>query len=610
LRLPAVPTYYKRMKMKPQGQSAAAESSKPAQSMPMTTLCTHFRRIALIAPPILALLVYAPAMNGEFTNWDDHMLVKENPAVLSLAPGAVIDIFTPQPGATYQPIRVLSYAIDYKLWSFRPLGYHLVNTLLHGFAASILILGLVPLLARLRPKTSKSDNQFAALAVGLLFLLHPVNVESVAWISSRKYGLLAIFSAWALWAHGQQRSRQMLVAVVLAALSSPFGVALAPTLLLAEYCGTRNWKHRPLIIASAVLVLFFAWLLVFNDPADAGPVKERRVTLPTLLAVPADYAQNLAWPLALNNRYLDRPASSFVSPRVLLVLFGAIALAWFIVCELRKGRLLPLFCIGWALLWWLPVSNIIPISTRMADRYLYLPGIGIFLGLVCAAQARVPRKPLLIAISAILLCCLGLSFRRAAIWKSSETLWADSLLSQPNSFLALGNYALVLQSKGDFAGAMSTFEKALALSPGNAILLNNIGYCHLKQGQFAQAIPRFEQAVATDPGYIDARVNLIDAHSATGNFAANLPHHEILITQRPDAPNLWADFGDSLLRLNRFADSAAMYKQAVDRGLVHPGVMLNMALAQEHAGDKAAAIQTLRRTEQIPAVKAALARLQ
>jgi tetratricopeptide (TPR) repeat protein len=577
-------------------------------------LHAHFRRIALILPPLLALLVFAPALNGAFTNWDDHMLVVENPAVRSLAPRAVIDIFTPRPGATYQPIRVLSYAIDYRLWGFKPLGYHLVNTLLHGFAASLLILGLVPLLGKLRPKASKRDNQLAALAVGLLFLLHPVNVESVAWISSRKYGLLAIFSAWALWAHGYQRPRQMIVAIILAALSSPFGVALAPALLLAHFCGDRNWRHRPLIITSAVLVVFFAWLLVFNEPADAGPVKERRVTLATLFAVPADYAKILAWPLALNNRYLDRPASSFANPRVLLVLLGGIALIGFTVCELRNGRYLALFCVGWTLLWWLPVSNLVPISTRMADRYLYLPGIGIFLGLVCLSQARVPRQPLHIAISAILLICGGLSLRRAAVWKSSESLWADSLRSQPESFLALGNYALVLQSKGDFGDAMGYFEKALALSPNNAILLNNIGYCHLKQNQFAAAIPRFEQAVAADLDYIDARVNLIDAISVTGNFAACLPHHEILVQQRPDAPNLWADYGDSLIRLSRFSDATGMYQQAVDRGLEHPGILLNMAIAYEHAGDHSAALRILLRGQELDpsnaAIKAAIARLQ
>ncbi|MFT5128192.1 MAG: Tfp pilus assembly protein PilF [Rhodothermales bacterium] len=589
-------------------------------SRSIAALHTHFRRLALIVPPLLALLVYAPALNGEFTNWDDHQLVKDNPAVLSLAPGAIAAICTPQPGATYQPVRVLSYAIDHVLWGFRPFGYHVINVLLHGCAAGLLILGLVSLLAKLRPKASERENQVAAMVVGLLFLLHPVNVESVAWISSRKYGLLAIFSAWALWAWGQTRHRQMIAATILAALSSPFGVALAPGLLLAELCANAgDWRQvlraqRPLLVTAAALVLFFAWLLVFNEPADAGPVKERKVSLATLLAVPAGYAQNLAWPMALNNRYLDRPASSFVNPRVLLVLFGGLALIAFAVGELRKGRFLALFCVGWALLWWLPVSNIIPISTRMADRYLYLPCIGIFLGLVCVAQARIPRQPFLIAISAILLVCTGLSFRRAAIWKSSETLWADSLRSQPDSFLALGNYALVQQSSGDFTGAMTTFERALGLSPGNPILLNNIGFCHLKQNQHAEAIPRFEQAVAADPGYIDARVNLTDAITATGNFAACLPHHEILVQQSPDAANLWADYGDSLLRLSRFADSATMYQHAVDRGFYHPGVLLNMAIAQEHSGDKSGAMQTLLDAQQrFPTdtgIKAAIARLQ
>jgi hypothetical protein len=148
---------------------------------------------------ILAGIVYANSLSNAFVYWDDPDLVLENTAIRSLDFQNTLRIFTPKVGHTYQPVRVLSYAIDYHLWQLNPVGYHAENTLLHAVSAIFLYLVLVRVLNEIRHNRSEASNRLVALVSVLLFVVHPVNVESVAWISSRKYGLLAFFSFLSLY---------------------------------------------------------------------------------------------------------------------------------------------------------------------------------------------------------------------------------------------------------------------------------------------------------------------------------------------------------------------------------------------------------------------------
>ena len=142
---------------------------------------------------LLIILVYANSLQNDFTNWDDRSLVVEDPAIRSLSFGNLLEMFTPQPGKTYQPVRVLSYAIDYHFWKLNPVGYHLGNTILHGLSAILLYLLLTGVLNQIRGEDEAGSNRMISFITALLFTVHPINVEAVAWIASRKYGLLSFF---------------------------------------------------------------------------------------------------------------------------------------------------------------------------------------------------------------------------------------------------------------------------------------------------------------------------------------------------------------------------------------------------------------------------------
>ena len=364
-----------------------------------------FQNRAILGLLGLVLLIYGQTLGFDFSNWDDPALVLKNPAIRSLG----VDTFVPKPGQAYQPIRVLSYAIDYAIWGLdSPGAFHFTNLLLHASATILLFLALqrmLPLLRGPRPTDAK-----LALLVAALFAVHPVNVESVAWVASRKYVLLANFAFLAFYGYcrsGRKWPILVPVATLLAILASPFGIVIPALLLLFEICRASDRKPARTLPAWGVFLVMapILWWALVSAGAHGERVAtsgEARANLWTMLRCLFDYARMLLLPFDLNNKYVDILQPSPWSAKVLLsiVALGSLfAWAW---RGFRAGKRLPLFCVGWFFLTWAPVSNLVPISTTMADRYLYLPAVGVFLGLALLAERKLTVIwPIIIAILAI-----------------------------------------------------------------------------------------------------------------------------------------------------------------------------------------------------------------
>ena len=241
------------------------------KSKPKAQASSRFLPFACGGLVLLCLLTFANSLSGEFLNWDDDSLVTQNPHIRSLSGEAIGRMFSEPIGYTYQPLRLLSYAIDYRLWGDQPFGYHVVNLLLHSAATVLLFLTLRLILCELR-KGGEGNDQIALFAAAL-FAIHPVNVESVAWIASRKYGLLATFGFGAFYCFLRAlRSSQIpwlvgaAVGVILAALSSPFAVVLPLLMLFTDFASGKlreRWRwHLPAIIVFAIFAIVFSRILV------------------------------------------------------------------------------------------------------------------------------------------------------------------------------------------------------------------------------------------------------------------------------------------------------------------------------------------------------------
>ncbi|MFT5129702.1 MAG: Tfp pilus assembly protein PilF [Rhodothermales bacterium] len=488
-------------------------------------MSTRYATLAIIG---FALLAHGMGLRNGFTNWDDPQLLLENEQVRSISPGNLLEIFTPQPGHTYQPVRVLSYAIDHALFGYRPFFYHAGNLILHIVAALLLFHLFRRLLSQL-PELRSSQHAEIALVAALLFAVHPANVEAVAWVASRKYGLVAVFAFLAL--HLHLRSSQSTKARVgegascaAAMLASPFGVMLPMLMLLLDYGTRRSWDWRRYVPVGVAALIAFGpiGMGLFAEGGISVDIAgdKRHYTILTLFRVIPQYAGILLAPIALNNRYPLDVATSIGDWRVLLGILMMLGFAISAIRAARSNRRWPLVCLGWFGLWWLPVSNILPTMTSMADRYLYLAAPGVFLAAGIGLDAvvkRVSRKQIQRVMIVVLLIFCVLAGRRTTVWHDSVRLWEDCLATTPNNPAALHNLGTHWVKQGDFKNGHVYLSALAALGEDTARLWSNLGVCEMNFGNPAEAKLQFEKAVVLEPEHAGYWLNLATASLGIGD---------------------------------------------------------------------------------------------
>lgn len=591
-------------------------NSKPGRTISIDGLSGgKFVVLAVGIIILLTTIVYANSIRNDFTNWDDLSLVVENPAIRSLSIDNLIEIFTPKAGKTYQPVRVLSYAIDYYFWRLNPLGYHLGNIALHGFSAVILYLLLGSLLNQMRPESSLESNRIIALLASLLFAVHPVNVEAVTWISSRKYGLLAFFyfSSFYFYIKNSEKGRYhrmyyalSIVSYVLSLLSSPFSVTLPAILFLYDYCHIRNMNLYNILKSRLLSYLFYIvlsisqFIILWNSftttPGPEPAIKSHEMnnifyTFLTMLRVLYDYIKNLIFPFWLNNMYVDHTSTSVFEYKVILSLLVIFFLIGILFFQVRADNKINLFCLGWFVLTWLPVSNIIPISTKMADRYLYLPAVGLFLlfslsvyntshrwfSLKAKQFVTVP----VIAFLVFSLCYLSIDRNR--VWANSQTLWEDSLRKAPAYWVPHMNLGLTMAQQGKIEEAISYYRESLRLNPNSVHTHNNLGVVLLERGQIGDAISHYVVALRLQADYAETYNNLGVALFRLGDFDKAIAHYRKALRLDPNFGKAHNNLGNALVEQGRFAEAISHYSKALETKARYPEAHNNLgaALAQQ-----------------------------
>jgi tetratricopeptide (TPR) repeat protein len=564
---------------------------------------------------LLTTIVYANSIHNDFTNWDDLSLVVENPAIRSLSIGNLIGIFTPKAGKTYQPVRVLSYAIDYYFWRLNPLGYHLGNIALHGFSAVILYLLLGNLLLQIRPESALESNRIVALLASLLFAVHPVNVEAVTWISSRKYGLLAFFyfASFYFYIKHSERGRYhrmyytlSIVSYVLSLLSSPFSVTLPAIVFLYDNCRIRDInlyniiKSRLLSYLPYIALSISQFIILFNSftttPGPAPAIKSHEMsnifyTFLTMLRVLYDYIKNLLFPFWLNNMYVDHASTSLFEYKVILSLLVIFLLIGILFFQVRADNKINLFCLGWFVLTWLPVSNIIPISTKMADRYLYLPAVGLFLLFSLAVHntslrwlSRKAKQFVTVPVIAFLVFSLSyLSIDRNRVWANSQTLWEDCLRKAPAYWVPHMNLGLTMAQQGKIEEAISYYHESLRLNPNSVHTHNNLGVVLLERGQIGDAISHYASALRLQADYAETYNNLGVALFRLGDFDKAIAHYREALRLDPNFGKAHNNLGNALAEQGRFTEAISHYAKALETKAHYPEAHNNLgaALAQQ-----------------------------
>ncbi|MCA9751188.1 MAG: tetratricopeptide repeat protein [Gemmatimonadetes bacterium] len=524
----------------------------------------RWRRLPVLAA-LLAALAAMPSLRGEFV-YDDYPYVVDN-ADLAGGWDRVPRLFrvafpseAPERGL-YRPVTSLTYRLDRSGGTRGPTRYHVTNLVL-AFA-----LGLAAHEALRRVLSARS-----AVAGAFLFAVHPVHVESVAWITGRSELLSALGAllafAWAvdtLRSGGRGRAVAAGVALLLGALAKENALVVLPLLGLVAFVERRTTSparvalaFAPLLVASgAVLALRWSVLGAF------GPVGGETVGGPTLasrgpliVAALGEHLRLLLWPHPLSIERMPRAPGAWSDPGVVA---GAVTIVAWVggVWALRRRRSVRLLGL-WPIVALAPVMHFVPIGETVAERFLLLPSLGVA-GVVGAAliesgQGRNVRRALLVA---LVLAGFVVSWRYASEWRTEEAVW----------------------------------RHAVAVEPGSATAWTALGDSYARRDWPDKAEPFYQKALELDPGLTVARLALAQALDDRGRPDLALVETQEAVRLAPDHAKALNNLGARLARAGRVPEAEEMFRRAIARAPGYAPALRNAAFAAEDRGDRREAVR-------------------
>jgi protein O-mannosyl-transferase len=443
---------------------------------------------------LVTLVAFLPVTGHDFVRFDDPLYVTKNAQVQAgLTGDGLAWALTANVASNWHPLTLLSHMLDCQLYGMNPRGHHLTSLVLH-------VLNTVLLFEVLRRMTGST---FRSAAVAALFGLHPTHVESVAWVAERKDVLSGLFwiltiGAWHRYVKEPSRGRYVITMVCLALglMSKPMVVTLPFVLVLLDIWPLRRGIHIkekvPLFALSAassvVTVVAQSYSLASTE---AFPVWKR------LANAVLSYLKYLEMTIAPRGLAVFYPMPlEFSAWKVML---AALLLAILTVLAVLAVRRAPYVTVGW--LWYLgtlvPVIGLIQVGGQaMADRYTYLPSIGLFL---IAAWGLPERKAAMVTVAAAVLALAVGTRLQLRHWVDSEALFRRAVAVTERNYLAHLNLAQILAERNDQAGAMEHFRQALAIRPGMWQIHASLGNNLRRWGKPAEALPSLRKAIALRP---------------------------------------------------------------------------------------------------------------
>ncbi|HLY38545.1 MAG TPA: tetratricopeptide repeat protein [Candidatus Binatia bacterium] len=526
----------------------------------------------------LAFACYANTLRCGLV-FDDLNAIVNNPAVRRMDVAHILTrpAWFARPVPIYRPVTTLSFALDHALHGVRPLGYHLVNVLLHA-AVAVLAAAVV---------RRVTGDTTVAFVTALLFATHPVHTEAVTSVVGRAELLAALFglAAWLAIDPRASLGRDVGAAILLllSVLSKESGVTFLGVVALAAVLGRgpaparRTWM---LLVAAGVVAIALRAAVLANVPpavprldnvAAAAPLGPR---LMTAIGVLARYARVLAWPvhLAADHSYPEIPLvvaatdPTFLAGIGLLVATAAgIAWAW------RHDRAVAFALAFTAVTFSVTANVLLPIGTIMAERLTYVPSLGFCL-LVALALRTVGRKTAAVACVALVLAYAVRTVTRNAVWRDSRTFAEALVRDAPRSARSHRELGLVLAQAGEHDRGVAELRAALALEPHDAVTFYDLGNVELAARRFDDAIAAYRAALAERPDDADTLVNLGNVFSARGDEAEAASWFRRALDVAPDAVAPRVNLANALLRQGRSAEAEAEYRRAVALAPDDPGV--------------------------------------
>lgn len=559
----------------------------------------------LLAAAVAA--VYLPVRTFDFVNFDDPDYVLDVPLLRGGISWELVGWTVAHAHARlWHPLTTLSHALDWQLWGASPGGHHLTSVVFHAADAVLLFV----VLRSLTGATGRS------LAVALLWGLHPLRVESVAWVAERKdvlsgVGFLLTIAAYRGYVARPTARRYLplLLAFSASLLAKSTVVTLPVILLLLDEWPLRRTtpfgaRLRALLPLAALAAATSAVTIAVQRAGGAVASLESiplEARLANAVVAVVRYLLATVWPTRLAVFYPYRTWSWPIVLGAVSILLTISVLAW------RARRTHPYVLVGWG--WWLlallPVIGVVQAGAQsMADRFTYLPAMGLTLALVWGAADLLAQRSTgagagAAVTAALVAVAVLLTRRQLATWRSSETLFQHALAVTERNHVAHNNLGLVIAEHGDPSGAAAHYAEAVRINPsyspaqlnlGNALLRdgrldeaeahlraaiardpalpaahNSLGVLLAQRGRFDEATGEFERVLSIEPGYAEAEGNLADALRRLGRLDAAAEHLRRAAALRPDWVDVRIALGETLLGLGDAAGAGAALEAALRR---------------------------------------------
>ena len=571
----------------------------------------------------LAALPYLQTLSHDFVNYDDNFYVTENPHV---QPGlkwhGVTWAFTTFKGGNWHPLTWLSHMLDETIWGNHAGGHHFTSVVLHA-ANTLLVFAIF---------IRMTGDRWRSLLVAALFAVHPLHVESVAWIAERKDVLSALFGLVALLSYlgyvrrpSPRRYLLMVCFFVLSLMAKPMLVTLPFVLLLLDIWPLRRWRPWTIesdefvapafdseparrILLEKIPLLFvaaiFSVIAIVSQHA-AGTVASLQIYSLSTRAINAVvgyrlYIDKLITPIKLAVFY-PHPDHwrliDVISSAVVLIVISWVAIV--------TRRRYPWLIIGW--LWFvgtlIPVIGLVQIGMQsIADRYSYIPAVGIFMMAAWSIPhvcLRLAQRAWVVAACSVIIVLTMITWLQVSYWQNSRTLFTHALDVTQGNFIAHQNLGSVLELEGNLNGALEHYEQAARDYPRYGRIYENIGNIFVKQGRYSEALTTLNKAIELDPDS-SAAFNSIGSVALINNryddAAKNLKR---AVQLDPDNVPAHINYGSALVKLERYDEAIAQLApvtRAEPRRIV---ARTNLAYAFAGRGNVDQAIAELRQILQI-----------
>lgn len=542
---------------------------------------------------LITFIAYLPSLNNGFTNWDDQEYVTENHNITEFTPEKIKAIFTEPVVGNMHPVTMLSLAANFAISQLDAFSYHLVNLFIH-IANTLLVFWLIYLFTK--------GNWLISGIVALLFGIHPMHVESVAWIAERKDVLYAFFFLWALVVYyqyiqpenSQKRKTGLYVGIILLALlsllSKPAAVVLPVVMLLIDWFLGRKW-HWNVIVEKLPFFALSIWigLVTVGLQSDAGVSKIDAFTLWERIMFAGYSFTTYIWkvflPIQLSTLHpfpkanQTMPLIFTLSPFIAAAIVGATAWSW------RKTKVVVFGMLFYLITIALVLQFITVGISIVSERYTYIPYIGLFfivaVGFDFFIKKQVSQNAKYALFAVLGVYCLAmafLTFERCKVWENGETLWSDVIQKYPKAAVAYGNRGNVRSDNKELDKAKEDFLQAIKLKPNYHEAYGGLGTIYRKQGKYPQAIDYYNQGLAIKPDYPNALNNRGSTYYDMGKDGLALADFEKVIQLDEGMYQTYGNMGSVYGRQGNYKKAVEYFNESIAMNPQYGDAYLNRAI--------------------------------